>query len=253
MSKQVIDKNNINYDVYNALNLMHEDLGECYLKQGFNPMEEGFVLDENFVIERFLNAKTNLEILSPHFVNNGDKTTKQALENNQKHCEESLEQINNMLLSTEFSKAQKEELKKLKLYLLCRIELANFYLKNFKKQKNKFKLYLNINSLSWKTSELFEDAYNELFDANLAIANYLAFAKQHSKAIKKELENEKLKQEAKQIIAQNQQIKKEQVVKPAKTNVQKQPTSKATTKNTQQVAPLKERASKTKKEPTLER
>ncbi len=235
--KKIQEEKEINYNVLNALNLMHEDLGEIYTKTSFNPFEEGFVLDEEFVIDKFLNAKQKPELETPAIVLGGEKGFNLALEHNQTNCTLALNEIENMLLDENVSPALKEELKKLKIYLLCRIELSLNYLKNAKKKKNKLELYQNICSLNYRMAQYFEGAYEETFDAHLCINAFLQFVKENSNAYKKELKDAKLKQIAQNIIKQNKlkeaesskedmskavQVKEEQ----AKTSVVKKVSSK---------------------------
>ena len=75
MKTKKIQKDNIDYNVLNALNLLNEHLGESYLNEGFNPFDPGFELSEEFTIERYNNSCTKKEVKSPDFINQGKKQT----------------------------------------------------------------------------------------------------------------------------------------------------------------------------------
>lgn len=86
MEDKINELADINYDVFNGLNLINEDLGQSYLDNGFNPLGDDFVLDDDFVIEQFENDKTSVEIPTPDFILQGDKATRLAFETSIENC-----------------------------------------------------------------------------------------------------------------------------------------------------------------------
>lgn len=206
MKKYMLSESKINYDVYNALNLYNEDLGQLYLSEQFNPFSASFELNEDFVVGRLVNSHTNKEIVEPEFVSEGAKKTEVAFKNSANNCTMLLAEIENKLQDHNLAESLKEELKQLKIYLLCRLALLNNYTKSIKKNKNTLKMYKNIQSLDWKNAELLEESYKEQFDIQIAINAYLEFAKAQSKEYKKELENKKLIAKAKEIIKNNERL-----------------------------------------------
>lgn len=243
-----LSEEEINYNIYNALNLYNEELGEEYLCNGFNPFENNFELSEQYIIERFVNSAIKKELKEPEFIFDTTKKIKQAFLNSINNCQQALSEIESKLSAPNLPETIKQELKKLKTYLLCRIQLLNLYCKKIKKNKNVFKLYSNIQSLDWHTSEIFEESYKEQFDIQIAINAYIEFAKQHSKIYKKELENKHLIEKAKQILRNN--AKQEELLNQAKQSnkEQKQETTKQTQtqKSTSKVTAKKQLTTKSK-------
>ena len=144
-----IQESQINYDVYNALNLVHEDLGNSYLNDGFNPFEEDFKISANFIIDRYINSCNRQEVNSPTFIENGAKETKIAFEKSLQNCINMLAAVDQLLTNPKVSEKQKQALKKLKLLLEFRIQLLNLYIANVLKSKNTFQMYKNILSLDY--------------------------------------------------------------------------------------------------------
>lgn len=243
--KQEINVNNFN--VYNALNLIQEDLGEIYKESGFNPFGEEYILTEDFVIERFSNNKAAKEVLTPNFLN-GEKETLTAFSASANNAQEIINKLDEKINSPETPEPVKAELKKLKMYLLCRIELLNNYKKNFKKKKNDLKMYKNILAVDWKTADIFEETFKEQFDVQIAVSAFLEFAKTNSKSYQKELADQKLIQKAREIIKNNQRAQeniqeseKPKVQEPISKKLEAQPeTKKISTKKQTQVSVKKD-------------
>lgn len=205
MKKNVLKESQINYNVYNALNLYNEELGKSYIQNNFNPFYPSFELNENFVIERFLNSAKNPEIVEPAFISLGTQKTKEAFEQSANNCQSMLAEIDAKINDPNLSDSLKEELKKLKIYLLCRIELLNINIKNLRKNKNALKMYENVERLDLNLANLFKESYTQMFNIQIAINAYLENVKYTSAAYKKEMENKRLIEKAKQIIKSNQQ------------------------------------------------
>lgn len=204
MKTKRLTENQINYNIFNALNLFSEELGEDYLNGNFNPFNENFKLTEDFVIERFENQQNKPpEVVSPEFVEGGVNKTKLAFNQSITNCNLTLAEVERALNAPQTSPTAKKYLLKLKTYLLCRIQLLNINLKNLKKNKNTLKMYLNVEGLDYNTSKLFEQSYKEMLDVQTIISAYVNMQHQQNAKINKQ--NQILKQMAKEIIKQNQQ------------------------------------------------
>ena len=209
MKRKRLLEDEINYNIYNALNLFCEDLGELYLEEQFNPFPPSFELNENFIVERYINSLNKKELQEPEFIQGKTKCL-ESFNNGIQNCNNAIEEIDNKLLDPTIPESLKEELKKLKLHLNCRLQLLIFYSKNLSKNKCFFKMYSNIESLDWNLIKIFEDSYSQQFNVQIAINAYLEFAKQTSETYKQELKNKQLIEKAKQIIINN--TKQDQVV-----------------------------------------
>jgi len=203
MEKFEIDTSIKNFDVYNALNLIQEDLGEIYKQNDFNPFEQGFKLSEEFVVDRIENGKQKKEVLTPTFLN-GTKQTLSAFSASADNALAIISLLDEKISAPSTPASVKEELKKIKALLACRIELINYYKTNFKKKKNDLKMYTNVLAVDWKTADLYEETFKDQFDVQIAVNAFLEFAKTNSKTYKKEMTDQKLIQRAKEIIKNNQ-------------------------------------------------
>lgn len=193
----------INYDVYNGLNLINEKLGECYINEGFNPFGDDFKLREEFIIERYNNSRQQKEINSPVFVSQGVKATRTALENSIKNLNNCLGIIDNMSSDYMLNEHLKKQYNKIKQFLECRIKLSGVFIDKLKTDKNTFKMYKELLAIDYSLAEYFDESYNEQFNAQVAINAYLEFIKANTIDIKQKLEDKKLIERARAIIEDN--------------------------------------------------
>ena len=198
MKKQnQIHESQINYDVYNALNLVSEDLGAAYLQDGFNPFEENFKISASFVIDRFINSCNAKEFDSPTFIEKGAKETKVAFETSLKNCQNILNAVEKLLSNPKITQAQKQALKKLKNMLLFRIQLLTIYIAKVLKSKNTLLMYKELLALDWNRSIVFEKSYYEIMDVSRAISDFIKLNKTSEKEeakIKKALHEQQVEE-----------------------------------------------------------
>ncbi|MBE7074716.1 MAG: hypothetical protein E7376_01895 [Clostridiales bacterium] len=190
-----------NYNVYNALNLYNEELGQSYIETGFNPLGENFVLGEEFITDVLKNNKDAKDFSSPEFIEKGDKATKAAFENSLAACEALLNELTGKLNSAELSPNDKAKLQKIILYLQMRIQLLKIFIAKLKKEKNKLKMYQSLLALNWSLADLMEETFNEMCNVQ-TLANAFVVLEQNTN-IQAEQENAKLREQARQIIANN--------------------------------------------------
>ncbi|MBQ7885106.1 MAG: hypothetical protein IJ318_03330 [Clostridia bacterium] len=240
---------NINYSVYNALNLACEDLGQQYIETGFNPFGNSFELTEDYIADALANGKNAPEIKSPDFIEKGDKATLQAFANSLTNCESLLAELEGKANSAELSPEQKAKLQKVVTYLKMRIELLKMYIEKFKSKKNKLKLYQNLLALNYAYGEMLEDSYQEAFDAH-ALANQLLFIQQNQTKTTP-ARDEALIAKAKQIIANN--LKNQELANEQAQEIKQATTSQTTQPNNPYIDALKEiNAQKQAQAPTQE-
>ena len=192
---------NINYNVYNALNLACEDLGEQYIQTGFNPFGEHFVLDEEYITDSLLNNKNAPEIKCPEFVEKGEKACNIAFSCSLENCTALLADLESKLNNPELSSETKAKLQKIITYLKMRIELLMIFTQKQKKSKNKFNQYKKLLSLNYAYGDILEDSFSNIFDIH-AIANQLLSIQLQQ--TKQDSRHASIIEQAKQIIANNQ-------------------------------------------------
>lgn len=205
---------NINYNVYNALNLACEDLGQHYLETGFNPFGKNFTLDEEYITDSLLNGKNMPEIKCPEFVEQGEKACNKAFSCSLENCTTLLAEMESKANNPQLSPEDKKKLQKIIAYLRMRIELLIIFTQKQKKSKNKFNQYKKLLALNYLFADYLEDSFSPNFDAS-AIANQL-FALQTTSA-KQDKHHASIIEQAKQIIANNQKAMEKQEEKTVQT------------------------------------
>lgn len=186
-----------NVDVFNALNLVCEDLGIQYEKEGYNPLGEDFTLTEDFANEILENKRNGKEISCEGFLEKGNvevgKHFQSALKNNQ----EILSSVEEKMSNTNDPVVLKE-LKKTIFFLKNRNELLKIFISKLKdKDANSLRMYIELFGLDNELSELLKDSYEEQVNAT-NIANEI-FEKCKNRAVKKSfnIKVNKIKQEEK--------------------------------------------------------
>ncbi len=216
MEKKKIERlteEQIDYNVLNALNLMNEELGESYVATQFNPFDEGFKLEEDFLIERYNNACIKKEIISPDFISYGVSETKKAFESSLTNLTEILAVVDEKLSEYTLEESLRKKYNKLRIYILCRMQLTNIFLAKLKTEKNTLKMYQDLQSLDWELSECFYDCYDENFNIRIAISAFVELII-NSKTTRKSIEDKKLIEKAKSIIANNNMKQNIELSKP---------------------------------------
>ena len=189
----------INYDVFNALNLYNEDLGQAYIKNGFNPFGNNFVLDEEFVTDSLCNARAKKEVPCPNFLEQSENDIAKSFDLSLQNATLLLDVLSKKANGAELSENQKKALNKIILALKMYIELISQYKAKLKKEKNKYQLYVNLLSLNWFLSEEMAQSFTQEFNIQNTIAK-INLSQQNIA----EQENDSLKEQAKKIIENNQ-------------------------------------------------
>ena len=163
----------IDYNIFNALNLVNEELGNSYAQNGFNPFETGFCLDE-FYIKENLSAKAKaFEIDSPDFINNGPKQTAVAFENAKNNSEQLIIALTELLSKENLSQS---DIKKLKYYiaqLKCFKELLNIFIAKLKKEKNLLEMYKKALAINWELAHLLKQTFEKDYNQKQVLENLM--------------------------------------------------------------------------------
>ena len=189
----------INCDVFNALNLYNEDLGQAHIKNGFNPFGNNFVLDEEFVTDSLRNAKEKKEVPCPEFLEQSENDIAKSFDLSFQNATLLLDVLSKKANGDELSENQKKQLHKIILALKMYIELIQQYKAKLKKEKNKYQLYVNLLSLNWFLSEEMAQSFTQEFNIQNTIAK-INLSQQNIA----EQENDSFKEQAKKIIENNQ-------------------------------------------------
>ena len=205
----------LNIEVYNTLNLISEELGRAYEETGYNPFDNGYILDNDKVIELLDNKKLIKPLTSPEFLEQGNYAVVKNFNLSLMNTEKTIAELENKLDSCEF----KDELKETIVFLKNRKELLARAIEKLKDPNaSSFELYEEIYNINPLLSNLFENSYLE--EVNISVLSYdllnNAKVKAKLKALKeeqirkqRELASQKLLQQDLQVEKQKKKIRKE--------------------------------------------
>lgn len=188
---------NIDYNIYNALNLYSEDLGEEYLKTGKNPLGDNFILTEDFVSGALQNAKNKTEIMSPNFLEQDTSLIQKNFELSLNNASALLDALNGLTFE-KMTTQQKKMYNQLLVSLELFIALIKLYIKKLKKEKNLLSLYQNLLALNWNYSSTLASTFTNEFDLESTVATI-----KHEQETIIEKHNEEIKKQAQAIIENN--------------------------------------------------
>ena len=179
----------IDYSVYNTLNLMAPTLGESYVADGYNPFPEGYTASEDDISEILKKKKECKKIeASPDFIENGVSSSKHsfktALQNTTLLKEE---MIKKMINSDVLSKKQCE---KVVLYLKNREQLLKKFLTKINRGANILEMLQELTDLDPELAEKLKSTFYKNFNLQIALDNLVRFIMQEMEKhpIKTELE-----------------------------------------------------------------
>ena len=164
------------YDILNALNLINEDLGKAYEEKGYNPLGEGFNLDEDYAYNTIDKNKYKKTVLVEPFLENGNR----AVSANFKFALANTTALKLDIL-TEMENADpelKQKLSDVLFYLNNREELLIQAIEKLKDMaENSFKLYEAIYNLDSNYGEMLKESFFKEFNKQIVIENFLRSCK----------------------------------------------------------------------------
>ncbi len=197
---------NINYNVYNGLNLMNEELGQSYVENGFNPLGDDFVLDEDYITEQLESNTMKEELNSPDFILEGDTAAMGAFQTSSENVQEMVDLLQGHLNNPDIPEPMKNQFRKMLAYLLSRNELIRLYKKKKKKERNALLMLQNLNSLNWELGRPLKDSYKKPFDTKKAMEEYSKIAEHRARRrMHRMRENDLLIERAREIMEKNNQ------------------------------------------------
>lgn len=162
----------IDLNIFNALNLINPALGKAYQQKGYNPFDDEFVLQNDYVKSLLIKAKDKKNIKTEDFLEKGNKDIAEIFEVACKNTEDLENEIESMFLD------KTQSLKSIIVFLKNRKELLSQAIKKLKNEKeNSFLLYRDIVGIDTLYSEIVKETFFEKFDKNIIIENFLKLCK----------------------------------------------------------------------------
>ena len=183
-SKQNNALDNKSVDVFNALNLVNEELGTSYQKDGYNPFDNDFVLTEEYANDILETKKTSGEIFTENFLDYSNKEVSKHFQNAIQNDNEILDKLNQELNNTS-NENTKKQIKKAIVFLKNRNQLLKINIAKLKqKDANAIKMYIELYGLDSEISEILKDSFNEKANIQFMFQNMLNTCKFRATRIK---------------------------------------------------------------------
>lgn len=221
---------NIDYNVYNALNLVDEQLGKDYVENGYNPFDDTFVLTNDYIQKTIENSRDDSPILTESFLERPIKEVKQtftlALENTTKLKDLLQNNINDNI----FDKNVEKQVKEVVVFLKNREKMLSKAIANLNlKNPNPLKDYQKTTAINKKLSQLLKESYYEEFKLETAHLNFVRHCQSKAKLEQlKQLQRKQkiqeqttLKQQQKQQDKKQEALKQQTLNQTPKTQIQK--------------------------------
>ena len=146
------------FDIFNALNLINENLGKAYEEKGYNPFGEQFSLDVDY---------------ARNLIENGNRAVSQSFKLAIENAENLKTDILNEMESAE--PAMKDKLSEIVLYLNNRIELLSQAVEELKSgEANSLALYEDVYNIDSVYGEILKESFLKNFNKTVAIENFLS-------------------------------------------------------------------------------
>jgi hypothetical protein len=178
-----IEEKEINYDVFNALNLHNPMLGEAYAKFDWNPLGDDFSLDLPFIEKYLDNAKYKYDEKKVDFIEKDPKAVHETFLLAAKRNKQLIDELKTKLESGEFSDYKGADItpqvKDIMFHLECRQKMLEISIGQLKgKRIDALTAYRNVNGINKKLSQLLEEAYQKEFNQKVILENILLYAQQ---------------------------------------------------------------------------
>lgn len=161
------------FDIFNALNLINENLGKAYEEKGYNPFGEQFSLDVDYARNLIEKAKSRKSLDVEPFLENGNRAVSQSFKLAIENAENLKTDILNEMESAE--PAMKDKLSEIVLYLNNRIELLSQAVEELKSgEANSLALYEDVYNIDSVYGEILKESFLKNFNKTVAIENFLS-------------------------------------------------------------------------------
>lgn len=175
-------RRNINPDVYNALNLYHEKLGEEYEKEGYNPFEPDFKLTKEFAQEVLENKPTKQDIPKEDFLEVGAKKATSYFKNTLAAGEKLIEKLEGKMGSSGLDMSTIHQLQRAMIFLKNRNQLLKRNIRELKfRNANALQMFTDMYVLDKELSDLLKETYETNADLDAILNQFVEVCKNRAK------------------------------------------------------------------------
>ena len=200
-AEKEVERRHLDPDVFNALNLYDEKLGEEYEKQGYNPFEPNFKLTEDFALE-VLEAKAKEQGLpEKDFLETNIKKVTSYFKNTLQTGEKLAKMIEDKMATPDIDMSTMHQLQRAIIFLKNRNQLLKRNIRELKfKNANAIQMFADMYALDKELSDLLKDSYKNEVDVNAILKQFVEVCQNRAKQkIYKEKQQNKEKQKQKEL------------------------------------------------------
>lgn len=209
----------IDYNILNALNLIHPTLGEAYISKGYNPFDEGFILETDYIEKILEENRDKTPILTEDFLEKSSKEVKEFFEKALANTKLLKEDFETQLKNGEFTNVNghnlEKQIKNTVLFLQNRQEMLKIAIEQLNNvNANSLKLFQDVTSINKKLSQLLKESYLDEFKKETAHKNFVEYCLtlERLERMKTQQRHQTKSQEkqAEEVKVQEKQVEKEQ-------------------------------------------
>lgn len=196
-AKNEVEQRHINPDVFNALNLYDEKLGEEYEKEGYNPFSPDFKLTQEFAME-VMEAKPNGKPMpKENFLEFGAKKVTSHFKNTLAAGEKLISKLEHEMSALDLNSTTAHQIQMAIIFLKNRNQLLKRNIRELKfKKANAIQMFADMYALDKELSELLKETYEPNADLNVVLANFMRVCNNRAnEIIKNRKEQEKAREQ----------------------------------------------------------
>lgn len=170
--QESFEEKEIDYNIFNALNLCNPALGLAYQTRGFNPFNNHFNFCPEYVERMLKIAKNKNVVVAEKFLERGNKEVADLFFM-------ALNNTKSLIAGIQMMKPNKEDNARFQDFLIFLKNRAELLEQNIILLKNEnqdsFKLYQDLVSIDLEYSNLIKDTFYDRFNRDLIIMNFLEY------------------------------------------------------------------------------
>ena len=175
-------RRNINPDVFNALNLYDEKLGEEHEKEGYNPFEPDFKLTKEFAQEVLEHKPSKQDIPKEDFLEVGAKKATSYFKNTLAAGEKLIEKLEGKMGANGLDMSTIHQIQRAIIFLKNRNQLLKRNIRELKfRNANALQMFTDMYVLDKELSDLLKETYETNVDIDAILNQFVEVCKTRAK------------------------------------------------------------------------